>query len=607
MSITSPVSPPRREERPPAVPDRPVAVPERPAADTERPAADSAKLATDAAKPATETEWTHCPRCRATLYRRRLARLRHVCPECGHHHRLGAADRVEQLLDPGSFSPLEPVFGADPLGFADAKPYTARLASARGRRGLADAVLSGTGAIGGEPVVVAAMDFGFLGGSMGSAVGEAVTRAAEESLRLRVPLLLVSSSGGARMQEGALSLMQMAKTARAVRDLRRAGVLSVGLLADPTFGGVTASFATLADVLVAERGALIGFAGPRVIANATRERLPDGFQTAEFLFERGMLDRVEDRDGLRPLLTQLLRLGRRAETPPPNAPAQLAHAAAERADVPAERAERASSLSAWETVRLARDTGRPTTLDYLGRICDDFVELHGDRTAGDDPSIVGGLADIDGLRVVVVGHQKGHDTRELVARNFGMPQPEGYRKALRLMRLAEALGLPVVTLVDTQGAAPGVQAEERGQAWAIAESIAGMAELRVPVVSVVTGEGGSGGALALAVSNVVLMLEHAVYSVISPESCSTILHGDPSQAAGMAAALRMTAPDLVALGVADGIVAEPAGGAQADHAAAAAALKAAVLGALHRLRDLGPEELVLHRHARFRRQGEVAE
>jgi acetyl-CoA carboxylase carboxyl transferase alpha subunit/acetyl-CoA carboxylase carboxyl transferase beta subunit len=540
----------------------------------------------------TDGEWTHCPRCKATLYRRRLARLQHVCPECGHHFRLGAIERVDGLFDPGSFEPLAEIFSADPLGFVDSKPYVQRLEHARKQRGLADAVLCGVGTIGGEPVVVAAMDFGFLGGSMGSAVGEAVTRAAEESLERRVPLLMVSSSGGARMQEGCLSLMQMAKTGRAVRDLNRAGVLSIGLLTDPTFGGVTASFATLADVLVAERGALIGFAGPRVIANATRERLPDGFQTAEFLFQRGMLDRVETRDGLRPLLTQLLRLGGCGEVP-----AQVDAAPA---------LQPARSLSAWETVRVARGIDRPTTLDYIGRIADEFVELHGDRTAGDDPSIVGGLVSIDGLRAVLVGHQKGHDTRELVARNFGMPQPEGYRKALRLMRLAERLKLPVVTLVDTQGAAPGIQAEERGQAWAIADSIASMSELTVPVVSVVTGEGGSGGALALAVADALLMMENAVYSVISPESCSTILHGDPSHAEEMAESLRVTAPELIRLGVADEIIAEPEGGSQTDHALAASSLKAAILGQLRWLVRLSPTELRVHRHARFRRQGEVS-
>ncbi len=533
--------------------------------------------------------WALCPRCRHAVYQPRLARDLHVCPECGHHQRLGSDERIRQLADPGSFRPARPVHGADPLGFVDSIPYPDRVAAARQRTGLAEAIQYGRATIGGNAVVLGVMDFGFLGGSMGSAVGEAVARAAEDALSTRTPLVLVTASGGARMQEGCLSLMQMAKTSQALRRLQAGGVLSICVLTDPTFGGVTASFATLADILVAERGSRIGFAGPRVIAGATRERLPDGFQTAEYLLSRGMVDRVEARDGLRPLLARLLTVRRSPSGSTGFEPFRV------------------SARDSWETVRLARDTARPTTLDYVGYLCDDFVELHGDRCHADDPAIVGGLTWVDGRRCVLIGHQKGHDTQERVARNFGMPNPEGYRKALRLMRLAERLGLPVVTLVDTQGAAPGVGAEERGQAWAIADCIAGMSELGVPVVATITGEGGSGGALALAVANQVLMMENACYSVISPESCSTILHGDPSRGAEMAKALRITAPELMRLGVVDGVIAEPAGGAQAAPADAAVALKTALLAALDQLDGFGPDELRKHRFERFRALGVVAD
>ncbi|MBP2708264.1 acetyl-CoA carboxylase carboxyltransferase subunit alpha [Microbispora sp. RL4-1S] len=538
--------------------------------------------------------WVKCSRCDALVYVPRLERGSRICPECGHHQRLSAGERVALMLDEGSFVSARQVRSADPLGFTDTRPYPERLAEARERTGLADAVLHGRGRIGGRPVVVAVMDFAFMGGSMGSAVGEAVTRAAEEALATRTPLVVVTASGGARMQEGCLSLMQMAKTAGALRRLSEAGVLSVCVLTDPTFGGVTASFATLADVLIGEQGALIGFAGPRVIKAATRERLPEGFQTAAFLHERGMLDRVESRGAIRPLLARLLTLCGGPWTVAPDhrpAPGPDAEAGA------------VTDGGAWETVRTARDIARPTALDYIWRICDDFVELHGDRIHGDDPAIVGGPASIDGVRVMVIGHQKGHTTQELVARNFGMPHPEGYRKALRLMRLAERLGLPVVTVVDTQGAAPGVGAEERGQAWAIAETIAGMGELAVPVVATVVGEGGSGGALALAVADTVLMMEHACYSVISPESCSTILMGDPSHAEAMAGALRITASELLRLGVVDGVVEEPAGGTQASPADAAEELKRSVLRALGRLSVLEPAELRRRRADRFRRMG----
>lgn len=537
-------------------------------------------------------DWLRCPGCGCTNYAPRLTRELDVCPECGHHNRIGALERIDQLVDTGSFvrSTAEPR-SADPLGFTDSKPYVERLARARAATGLADAVVCGRARVKGHAVVIAAMDFAFLGGSMGSAVGEAVTRAAETALAERIPLLIVATSGGARMQEGALSLMQMAKTAQALRGLSAAGVLSICVLAGPTFGGVTASFATLADILIGEQGALIGFAGPRVIANATRETLPEGFQTAEYLHGKGMLDRVETRKGLRPLLGRLLavaaanpvRLVGEIQAPAPN------------------------TRTAAETLRLARDIGRPTTRDYLDLIATDFIELGGDRCARDDPAVIGGPALVAGRWVMAIGHQKGHDTAELVSRNFGMPHPEGYRKVLRLARLADRLNLPIVTLVDTQGAAPGVGAEERGQAWAVAECIAGMSEVGVPVVSVITGEGGSGGALALAVANRVLMLENTCYSVISPESCSTILFGDPSHSVEVAESLRVTPTELLRLGVVDGVIAEPEGGAQRAPDQAAAALRAAVLATLDELGGLSRDELREHRHKRFRGMGVTAD
>ncbi|MBB5077123.1 acetyl-CoA carboxylase carboxyltransferase subunit alpha [Nonomuraea endophytica] len=553
-------------------------------------------------------EWTRCAGCSAIVYLPRLARAHQVCPECGHHHRLRAMERIATLVDEGSFRPAVPqVRGGDPLGFSDTLPYTERLTRARAKTGLDDAIVYGRASIGARPAVVAAMDFAFLGGSMGSAVGEAVTRACELAVRTRLPLVLAIASGGARMQEGTLSLMQMGKTAQAMSRLRQEGLLSVCVLTDPTFGGVTASFATLGDVLVAERGALIGFAGPRVIAAATRERLPEGFQSAEYLFAGGMLDRVEPREGLRPLLSRLLAL----TTPhPPQPPAVVVHDPDELTSprppaVVRDPDELTGPSRPHETVRLARDTARPTALDYIWHLCTDFVELHGDRLHGDDPAIVGGPAMLGGAPVMIVAHQKGHDTKELVARNFGLAHPEGYRKALRLMRLADRLGLPVVTFVDTQGAAPGVGAEDRGQSWAIAECLAGMSELAVPVVAAVIGEGGSGGALALAVANRVLMLRHAVYSVISPESCSTILHGDPSHALELSSSLRITAPDLLRLGVVDGVVPEPPGGAQENPAAAMDALREAVLEALGELAGMDGAQLRKDRYERFRRLGVV--
>jgi acetyl-CoA carboxylase carboxyl transferase alpha subunit/acetyl-CoA carboxylase carboxyl transferase beta subunit len=551
-----------------------------------------ARPAAGGAGQAGQPKWAKCPGCAMVTYLPRLRRDLGVCRECGHHSRLSAAERIEMLLDAGSFSQGGRYRSVDVLGFSDAKPYPARLRAAAERTGLDDAAVYGTGRIDSRPVVLAVMDFAFMGGSMGAAVGEAVTAAAELALAERAPLIVVTASGGARMQEGAVSLMQMAKTSQAFVALRTAGVPSICLLTDPTYGGVTASFATLGDMLVAEPRAAIGFAGPNVIEKATSTALPAGFQRAEYLLEHGMLDRVEPRAVVRGVLGRLLAMlaGSPGTLVPQGDP------------VPHEPVK---PRSAWEAVRIARDLSRPTTLDYATLVCDDFLELHGDRLYGDDPSIVGGLAAIGGQPVMLMGHQKGHTTGDLIARNFGMPHPEGYRKALRLMRMAGRLGLPVVTLVDTQGAYPGLGAEERGQAWAIAESIAGMSELAVPLVSVVTGEGGSGGALALAVADRVLMLANAVYSVISPESCSTILFGDPSHAERVARNLRLTAAELHALGIVDGVILEPPGGAQAGPAQAAAALRRAVLAALVELRALPAAELRAARLARFRRIGRL--
>lgn len=262
-----------------------------------------------------------------------------------------------------------------------------------------------------------------------------------------------------------------------------------------------------------------------------------------------------------------------------------------------------SNLTRWQRVQLARHPDRPYTLDYIDFIAQDFVELHGDRYAGDDKAIVGGLCKVDGETWMVIGHQKGRDTKERQYRNFGMANPEGYRKALRLMKIAEKYGLPVVTLLDTPGAFPGLEAEERGQAEAIARNLKEMATLRVPIVSVVIGEGASGGAIGIGMGNEVYMMENTWYSVISPESCSSILWKTWDYKEQAASALRLTAADLMALKVIDGVVAEPLGGAHRDPSAAAAALKAAVVEGLKRLRKLKPAQLVEQRVEKYASMG----
>lgn len=538
--------------------------------------------------------WALCTGCRTPVYGKRWERNLWVCPECGRHAQITAETRLRQLSDPDSVRLLDfDVRSEDDHGFVDTKPYGKRLADARRRTGMHEAVLCARARINDTPVVMAIMDFRFLGGSLGGAVGELITLAARTALADRVPLLLVTASGGARMQEGAISLMQMAKTSAALGELDEAGVLTISLITDPTFGGVAASFATLADVIIAEPGSRLGFAGRRVIEQTIRQELPADFQTAEFLYSRGFIDMIVPRRALRDQLGKLLRVA--THGPKATGP----HLVAAEPDPTIRDPQTLPELTAWEQVRKARSLDRPTTLEYLSMVCTDFVELHGDRVSGECPAIVAGTAWLADRPVVVIGHQKGHTPAELNERNFGMPTPAGYRKAARVMRFAAKLRLPVITLVDTPGAYPGALAEEQGQAVAIAESIRLMAGLPVPALSVIIGEGGSGGALALAVANRVLMFDNSVYSVISPEGCAAILWQDPASAPKAAEALGVDARSLLERDIVDGVIPEPDGGAGADPVLMARRLRAALLAGLAELSSLTERQLIGARRDRF--------
>ena len=552
-----------------------------------------------------DTDWIVCPGCRGMIYRKRLSRNLQVCPDCGSHHRLTAHARIEQLFDNESVTLLDTaVRSVDVLGFTDTKPYQERLALAHAATGLSESVVLASGTIEGSSVIAAVMDFRFMGGSLGAAVGELITRAAELALEKRVPLLLVTASGGARMQEGPISLMQMVKTSQAIGQLDEAGILTISLVTDPTYGGVAASFSTLCDVIIAEPGARLGFAGPRVIEHTIRQTLPPGFQTAEFLLKRGLIDIIRPRSASRVTLARLLSFG---QSQPPSAAREVAAPLViSETDVVVRDHTQLPEIDAWQNVKKARHLDRPTTIDYFSWAFDDFEELHGDRLGGGDcTAVVGGMARLGSIPVMVIGHQKGRTIAELVQRNHGMPVPSGYRKAARLMRMAAKLAMPVITLVDTPGAYPGIEAEEKGQAVAIAENIRLMAGLPVPVVTLVTGEGGSGGALALAVADEVLICAHGVYSVISPEGCAAILWNDPKMAPIAATALRLDAKALLRLGIVDGVVLEPEGGNQADPLLAVNQVKTALTAALRRLSGVAGSTLVARRRARFRSFGTV--
>ncbi len=540
------------------------------------------------------TEITECPECGASLSESELYALYRVCPSCRHHFSVPAMERIGMLVDEGSFKEINKWLASiDPLSFTDKVPYRQRLQEAQRRTGLVDAAVTGLCRIGGIPTVIAVLDFDFMGGSMGSVVGEKIALAFETALKHRIPMVAVSSSGGARMQEGILSLMQMAKTSAAARRLRQARLPFISILANPTTGGLLASFASLGDVIIAEPKALIGFAGPRVIEQTMGAPLPPGSHSAEFLLEHGHVDMVVDRSKLRDTLVVLLDLL--------TSKYRLVSLTGPDRFEPRYN----PSVTPWQRVQLARHPDRPTTLDYIRLMTSSFVELHGDRHFGDDPAIVAGIGELAGQPVAIIGHERGHGEQTPFRRN-GRALPEGYRKAQRVMRLAATFGVPIVTLIDTPGAYPGLEAEERGIASAIAESLALMAELPTPIIAAVIGEGGSGGALALAVADRILMQENAIYAVISPEGAAAILYRDAAKAEELTPAMKLTAHDCKLLGVIDVVVPEPPGGAHTDPAAAAWQLKHAIVRELLEIQGRKPSKLIAERYSKFRRMGQMA-
>ena len=390
---------------------------------------------------------------------------------------------------------------------------------------------------------------------MGHVVGEKIALAVERATEEKLPVILFCCSGGARMQEGIISLMQMAKTSAALKRHSDAGLLYVPVLTDPTTGGVTASFAMLGDIILAEPGALIGFAGPRVIEQTIGQKLPEGFQRAEFQLEHGFVDAIVERKDLKQTLYHILKLHRKQKGFANFDPLRQDDCY-EPTELMKERATKAKPLTAWEKVKAARKVDRLACVDYMDQIFDGFMELHGDRQYRDDPAIVGGIAELDGQPVTVIGVHKGKDLKDCMRHNYGMPSPEGYRKAIRLMKQAEKFGRPIITFVNTAGAFCGMEAEERGQGEAIARNLYEMSGLRVPVLCIMIGEGGSGGALALSVGNEVWMLENATYCVLSPEGFASILWKDGKRAKEASEVMKITAQDLYHLNVVEKIVPE---------------------------------------------------
>ncbi len=487
-----------------------------------------------------------CNKCGAAIIAEDVKNGYYICPKCHGYFRVHAYRRIEMLADEGSFEEWDKEMDfVNPLDF---KGYEDKVARLKEHTKLNEAVVTGKIMINGNPAVIGVCDGRFMMASMGHIVGEKITRAVERATAEKLPVIIFTCSGGARMQEGIVSLMQMAKTSAALKRHSDAGQLYVSVLTDPTTGGVTASFAMLGDIILAEPKALIGFAGPRVIEQTIGQKLPKGFQRSEFLLEHGFVDRIVEREEMKDVLAQILEIhsGKKA----PDAEAVSGETSAEKAVK--------SDLTAWERVQISRKKDRPVGTDYIEKLFTDFMEFHGDRYFKDDHAIVGGIAYFHGMPVTVIAQAKGKTTKENLDRNFSMPSPDGYRKALRLMKQAEKFGRPVICFVDTPGAFCGLEAEERGQGEAIARNLFELSGLKVPVLSVVIGEGGSGGALAMAVADEVWMLENSIYSVLSPEGFASILWKDSKRASEAAEVMKLTAQDLERLGIVEQVISEPA-------------------------------------------------
>ena len=556
-----------------------------------------------------------CNKCGAAILSEEVINGAYICPKCHGYFRVPAYKRIEMIADEGSFEEwdmdLDGMDGPpDPLQF---KGYSEKIKKLREQTGLKEAVVTGRVKINGKQAVIGVCDGRFMMASMGYAVGEKITRAVERATNENLPVILFTCSGGARMQEGIISLMQMEKTSAALKRHSDAGLLYVTVLTDPTTGGVTASFAMLGDIIIAEPQALIGFAGPRVIEQTIGEKLPEGFQRAEFLLEHGFVDQIVKRENMKPVLGRILKMhdhvhpdcrkGKEIRKSDRTEPVQKAGMTEKKAGKKAAEQEPWSekSLTAWERVCRSRSKERPVGKDYIDILFEDFVELHGDRYYRDDPAIIGGIAYFQGICVTVIAQAKGRTTKENLERNFAMPSPEGYRKARRLMKQAEKFHRPVINFVDTPGAFCGMEAEERGQGEAIARNLFELSGLKVPVLSVVIGEGGSGGALALAVADEVWMLENSVYSVLSPDGFASILWKDSSRSAEAAKMMKLTAADLKKLGVIERVFPEPQNFSVLTMKPTAELLRAGLAEFLTKYQKLETKDLLEGRYERFRK------
>lgn len=568
-----------------------------------------------------------CNKCGGAIIAEDVKREYFICPKCGGYFRVHAYRRIEMIADENSFEEWDMDLQTEnPL---DYKGYEEKIEKLQEKTGLREAVVTGKATILGQPAVLAVCDGRFMMASMGEIVGEKITRAVERATRQELPVIIFACSGGARMQEGIVSLMQMAKTSAALKRHSDAGLLYISVLTDPTTGGVTASFAMLGDIILAEPKALIGFAGPRVIEQTIGQKLPKGFQRSEFLLEHGFIDQIVERPKMRETLGRILEFHGKVQTDIEDTIDKTAgETASQTGDQAVDRATgkivskttvhtadeikskdsedivdkaQTQKINAWDRVLLSRRKNRPVGSDYIRMLFQDFTEFYGDRLYGDDPAIIGGIAYFKERPVTVIAQEKGTNTKENIMRNFAMPSPEGYRKALRLMKQAEKFHRPVICFVDTPGAFCGLEAEERGQGEAIARNLYELSGLKTPVLSIVIGEGGSGGALALAVADEVWMLENSIYSILSPEGFASILWKDSTKAKEAAKVMKLTADDLKKMGVIECVLEEPEQYTVQTMKPVADQLREKVEAFIENYEQMPEQKLTEHRYQRFRK------